>query len=531
MSVARSAYRHILSLAARFPQRVEDLDDLCFALFGILLNRSDFAAAGYGSDLNTIVRNCFLRPIIPDDPRDSVSARLASSFVVLRKLHEVENSRAWQFTRERRKGMLVRQNGGLPAPSDADSVASALSETSSLTPKDEKEVQKNMEESEMVGGAVVDTPRSKAELESMRRRADRKGLDAPESATTGTKASTEDDDIVVGDATIFIERPKNHRVQKCSRHVVICREWAGIPPYSYLLPPEPMYHVNISDDFPFHLMNDAIICLAASSTLLRDQAARREGGEGATRDKAMSSPRKSPSLRAPGTAHSAVPGNPAFVARPEARWPGDALPRSHDDLYRLLRSIPTRTTIRTDFVEVEVGTQYVCSNPSAAVGADPTNGEREGGEGVPRSSSSASPSQHLFLYDVVIRVLGPSSAANPRRWHVQVMSQHLTVVDPGRGAVVEMVRPGVMGNFPMLAPGESHAFESGTSLFGRDGILRGTIQLNAFNEDGEMRALDVAMAPTRLSVSVEDRVSQKAPSSKRDVGSGSAKTETTTATR
>ncbi|CCW70199.1 unnamed protein product [Phytomonas sp. Hart1] len=495
MSVARSAYRHILSLISKSPQRVEDLDDICFALFGIILNRSDFAVAGYGSDLNAIVRNCFLRPTIPDDPRDSASSRLASSFVVLRKLHEVENSRAWQLARERRKGLLTRPNGEITDPGSAQSVPQAPSEIANTSQKEEKKERKEAS-AHRVLGAADETSNPAAGLEAVRRLAASKGFDARQFLATEATSANEDDNIVIGDATIFIERPKNHRVQKCSRHLVICRDRVRIPPYSYLLPPEPMYHTNIRHDFPFHFMNDAIICLAARSARLRDAAPAREGG----RDK----------------------GGGALLKRP----------RSLAGLYQLLRGIPTHTILRTDFVEVEVGTQFVCSNrPGGETAAAAGEPEGEGPKPTPDG-----PPQHLFIYHVFIRVLGPQEGANPRRWHAQVMSQHLAVMDPARGAVVEMVRPGVVGNFPMLAPGESHAFESGTSIVGADAILRGTIQLNAFNEFGEMRTLDIAMAPTRLSVPMKkDGLSKEVAPTKQSAGATSevsgVKTEPTTATR
>lgn len=114
--------------------------------------------------------------------------------------------------------------------------------------------------------------------------------------------------------------------------------------------------------------------------------------------------------------------------------------------------------------------------------------------------SCCSSTVNVFGYSFTIRNLG--GAINPKSWHIQLLSHHLAIMDLAneRHNVMEISRPGIGGNFLTLRPGESHFYEGGTSIVGAEGILRGTIQVNAYSKEGTTRAFDLHITPTRLSV-------------------------------
>lgn len=91
----------------------------------------------------------------------------------------------------------------------------------------------------------------------------------------------------------------------------------------------------------------------------------------------------------------------------------------------------------------------------------------------------------FFLYTVTIR--NESSAT------VQLLTRHWIITD-GTGRVEEVRGPGVVGEQPVLAPGESFVYTSGCPLAVDVGKMEGSYQMVL--EDGEM--FDVEIAPFTL---------------------------------
>jgi ApaG protein len=76
---------------------------------------------------------------------------------------------------------------------------------------------------------------------------------------------------------------------------------------------------------------------------------------------------------------------------------------------------------------------------------------------------------------------------------VQLLSRHWIVTDAS-GRVEEVRGPGVVGEQPVLAPGESFQYTSGSPLKTSTGVMRGTYQM--VTEGGEH--FDVEIAPFAL---------------------------------
>jgi len=79
----------------------------------------------------------------------------------------------------------------------------------------------------------------------------------------------------------------------------------------------------------------------------------------------------------------------------------------------------------------------------------------------------------VFGYRVVIENQGEAT--------VQLISRHWRITD-GRGRLVEVKGEGVVGEQPMLEPGERFEYTSGTPLPTPSGIMTGTYQM--VGEDG-----------------------------------------------
>jgi ApaG protein len=75
---------------------------------------------------------------------------------------------------------------------------------------------------------------------------------------------------------------------------------------------------------------------------------------------------------------------------------------------------------------------------------------------------------------------------------VQLLSRHWLITD-ANGELQE-VRPGVVGEQPVLAPGEAFQYRSGCALKTSTGMMRGTYQM--VTEDGDH--FDVEIAPFEL---------------------------------
>ena len=81
--------------------------------------------------------------------------------------------------------------------------------------------------------------------------------------------------------------------------------------------------------------------------------------------------------------------------------------------------------------------------------------------------------RYVFAYTITIRNVGNVSA--------QLISRHWIITD-SQGLVQEVRGLGVVGAQPVLRPGESHEYTSGTAIATSVGTMRGSYQMTA--EDG-----------------------------------------------
>ena len=89
--------------------------------------------------------------------------------------------------------------------------------------------------------------------------------------------------------------------------------------------------------------------------------------------------------------------------------------------------------------------------------------------------------QWFFLYTIQI--------ANEGRQQVQLLSRHWIIRDP-TGRVEEVQGPGVVGETPVLEPGECFEYTSGCPLTTPFGSMEGTYQM--VTEKGERFEAEVA---------------------------------------
>jgi ApaG protein len=101
--------------------------------------------------------------------------------------------------------------------------------------------------------------------------------------------------------------------------------------------------------------------------------------------------------------------------------------------------------------------------------------------------SDPSKNQYVFAYTIAITNTGTEPA--------QLVSRHWLITD-ANGKVLEVKGLGVIGQQPLLQPGESFEYSSGTHLETAVGTMRGTYQMLA--EDGH--AFDAPIPPFTLSV-------------------------------
>lgn len=92
-----------------------------------------------------------------------------------------------------------------------------------------------------------------------------------------------------------------------------------------------------------------------------------------------------------------------------------------------------------------------------------------------------------FAYDVTITNNGSLPA--------QLLSRHWLITD-GNGQVQEVRGAGVVGEQPLIEPGNSHRYSSGTLMATQVGTMQGSYQMIA--EDGQR--FDAPIAPFRLAV-------------------------------
>ena len=101
--------------------------------------------------------------------------------------------------------------------------------------------------------------------------------------------------------------------------------------------------------------------------------------------------------------------------------------------------------------------------------------------------SDPSRNQYAFAYTITITNTGAVAA--------QLISRHWIITDADH-QVQEVRGLGVVGQQPLLRPGESFEYTSGTSLSTAVGTMRGTYQMVA--EDG--KTFDADIPPFTLSV-------------------------------
>jgi ApaG protein len=101
--------------------------------------------------------------------------------------------------------------------------------------------------------------------------------------------------------------------------------------------------------------------------------------------------------------------------------------------------------------------------------------------------SDPSRDQYVFAYRIKVTNTGTVSA--------QLMNRHWIITD-GEHRVQEVKGQGVIGQQPVLKPGESFEYTSGTQLPTPVGTMRGTYQMVA--EDGH--AFEATIPPFTLSV-------------------------------
>jgi len=99
------------------------------------------------------------------------------------------------------------------------------------------------------------------------------------------------------------------------------------------------------------------------------------------------------------------------------------------------------------------------------------------------------PEQNRFAFAYTITI------QNNGQLPAQLLSRHWLITD-GDGHTQEVRGPGVIGQQPRIAPGQSHGYSSGTLLPTRVGTMQGSYQMLA--DDGER--FDALIAPFRLAV-------------------------------
>jgi len=97
------------------------------------------------------------------------------------------------------------------------------------------------------------------------------------------------------------------------------------------------------------------------------------------------------------------------------------------------------------------------------------------------------PFQSEWFFYYTIRITNEGAGT------VQLLSRHWIATD-ATGQVEEKKGPGVVGEHPVLGPGESFQYTSGWPLKTSSGVLRGTYQM--VDENGEQ--FDVEIAPFAL---------------------------------
>jgi ApaG protein len=99
----------------------------------------------------------------------------------------------------------------------------------------------------------------------------------------------------------------------------------------------------------------------------------------------------------------------------------------------------------------------------------------------------SAPAEGAWFFAYTVRISNEGSRT------AQLVSRHWVITD-GRGRVEEVRGPGVVGEQPVLAPGESFEYTSGCPLRTAHGIMHGSYQM--VREDGTR--FDAQIAPFAL---------------------------------
>ena len=104
-------------------------------------------------------------------------------------------------------------------------------------------------------------------------------------------------------------------------------------------------------------------------------------------------------------------------------------------------------------------------------------------------SERSSPAKHQYVFAYHVRI------ANEGTRTAQLKTRHWVITD-GEGKVQEVRGDGVVGEQPVLRPGEHFEYTSGCVLETPFGSMHGTYQM--FRDDGEQ--FDAEIAPFSLSL-------------------------------
>jgi ApaG protein len=116
-------------------------------------------------------------------------------------------------------------------------------------------------------------------------------------------------------------------------------------------------------------------------------------------------------------------------------------------------------------------TPYLANTREIAVSVEPT---------YLATRSSPENSQYFWAYRVVIE--------NQGRETVQLLSRHWMITN-ARGELTEVKGPGVVGEQPVLKPGESFEYTSGAPLDTPSGMMGGAYQMET--ESGERFDIEI----------------------------------------
>lgn len=105
---------------------------------------------------------------------------------------------------------------------------------------------------------------------------------------------------------------------------------------------------------------------------------------------------------------------------------------------------------------------------------------------VPEQSDAQ---KNLYLFAYRVRIINEGEES------VQLLSRHWIITD-ATGKVEEVKGPGVIGEQPMIDPGEEHEYTSFCPLATASGSMKGTYQM--VTDSGE--SFDATIAPFMLSL-------------------------------